>query len=146
MIFPSSFVFSINVHIESSHHAKYAYFEHDPSECEILAYVKTNITEFFPKISRLDRGLKIIHSSDNSFYVRLSTDNNNYHCNENGMYICRNCCKINPLDSTGFQYNFLTSSEYHLYCSRCNKYFINEDDHSIHLMKCAPSLLEKLIN
>ena len=144
--FHSLFAFSIDVYIESSHQKKYVYFEYEPTECEILEYVKTNISEFFPKISKLDRGLKIIRSLDNSFYVRLSSDNNNYHCNDNGMYICKNCCKVNSLSSNAFQYKFLPPSEYHLSCSRCKRWFINEDDYSIHLMKCAPSLLEKFLN
>ena len=146
MIFFSSFVFSINVHIESSHYKEYPYFEYEPSECEILAYLKKNIKNFFPNMSKLDRGLKIIRLMDNFFYVRLSADNNNYHFNEDGMYICKNCCKTNPLDSKGFHYHFMTPSEFHIYCNRCEKYFMHEDDHSTHLIKCAPGLLDKLLH
>ena len=142
----SSLTFSVNVNIQTSRQNRYIYFEEEPSVCEILTYVKDNVRMFFPGISKLDRGLIIIHSLDDSYYVRLSSDSNHYHCNENGMYVCKSCCESNTVEKVDFDYKMLHPSECNLYCRRCKSYFMSEDDHTAHLLKCTPSLFEKLIN
>ena len=142
----SSLVFSVTVNIQSSQCSKELNFEEEPSECEILTYVKDNIKIFFPDISKLDRGLTIIRTFDSSYYVRLSNDSNCYHCNENGMYVCKNCCKNNLISTAELDYKLLPPFEYNLHCHRCKQYFISEDDHTAHLIKCVPSFFEKFLN
>ena len=141
----SSLVFSIDVNIKSSLHEINVKFDQEPSECEVFTYVKMNINKFFPDLPKLDRGLTVIYSENNSFYIRLSRDRNNYHCNENGMYVCKNCCSDDKLDLMGFHYKFLPPSEYNLLCNRCNTYFINEDDYSSHLIKCFPTFFRRFL-
>lgn len=142
----ASVVFSVNVNIISSQHSEIIEFEKEPNDCKILAYVKKNIEIFFPGITKSDRGLTIIRSCDSSYYVRLSNDSHCYHCNETGLYICEHCSGGNIAGSVDFGYKILPPHEYNLHCHRCNKYFISEDDHTVHLLQCVPSLLEKIIN